>query len=374
MKEVSKKEPIKVLQILPGGKVCGGIENFVMNYYRNINKEKVIFDFLVHYDEKGYYDDEIKKIGGKIYYTNVRRDKNIFKYIIFLNRFFRKHKEYSIIHGHMPGLAPLYFLIAKINGVKCRIAHSHVTDTERTLKGRVLKIIIKSIKLFSNKYFACSSDAGKFMFGKRNYTIIKNAIDFNKFKFNEEIRKQLRKEYDLENKFVIGCVGRFNQQKNHTFLIKIFNEILKIKSNSILVLIGEGELEEDIKNEAKEYGILNKILFLGVKKDVDKYYNSFDCFVLPSNFEGLGIVLIEAQVNGLPAITSDVVPKEAKVSKLITFKSLNNAPKEWARIILKQATRKNEIISIEKKGYNLKKEAVKLENLYIKLFKEIKDE
>ena len=102
MKEVSKKEPIKVLQILPGGKVCGGIENFVMNYYRNINKEKVIFDFLVHYDEKGYYDDEIKKLGGKIYYTNVRRDKNIFKYIIFLNRFFRKHKEYSIIHGHMP--------------------------------------------------------------------------------------------------------------------------------------------------------------------------------------------------------------------------------------------------------------------------------
>ena len=169
MRKTINNEPIRILQILPGGHICGGIEQFVMNYYRNIDRSKVQFDFLVHYDEKGYFDDEIKKMGGKIYYINSRKDKNIFKYILFLNKFFKEHKEYKIVHGHMPGFAPIYFFVAKLHGVKIRIAHSHVTATEKTLKGRVLKIISKLIKYFSNIYFACSSEAGEFMFKNRSY-------------------------------------------------------------------------------------------------------------------------------------------------------------------------------------------------------------
>lgn len=363
-----KEEPIRILQILPGGHICGGIENFIMNYYRNIDRSKVQFDFLVHYDEKGYYDDEIQSLGGKIYYTNVRKDKNILKYIKFLNKFFKEHREYKIIHGHMPGLAPIYFLVAKLNGVKIRIAHSHVTDTERTFKGTILKPIIKSIRFFSNVYFSCSNEAGKFMFGKRNFTVVKNAIDFEKFIFNENKRNEIRKDLKLNNEFVVGCIGRFNHQKNHTFLLDIFSEMLKTKKDSKLVLIGEGALEEKIKEKAEDLGISKNIIFLGVKDNVQDYYNVFDTFLLPTNFEGLGIVLIEAQVNSLPTYTSDVVPEETNVSKLIHYISLKNPASYWANDILSSNNeRKNVIEDIEKKHYNIKVEAQILQDKYIGL-------
>lgn len=367
---MEKEEPIRILQILPGGHICGGIENFIMNYYRNIDRSKVQFDFLVHYDEEGYYDDEIKALGGKIYYTNVRRDKNVIKYIKFLNKFFKEHKEYKIIHGHMPGLAPIYFFIAKINGIKVRIAHSHVTDTEKTLKGFILKPIIKLIKYFSNTYFSCSQEAGKFMFGKKEFIIVKNAIDFEKFKFDQNKREKIRKQLKLNDEFVVGCIGRFNHQKNHTFLLDIFSEMLKIKSDSKLVLIGEGKLEDEIKEKARNLGILENIIFLGVKDNIQDYYNAFDIFVLPTNFEGLGIVLIESQVNGLQTFTSDIVPEETKVSKLIHFISLKNDASYWAKEIMKEPyERQDVIVNVEEKHYNIKKEAQILQDMYIGLLK-----
>lgn len=363
------RKTIRILQIIPGGQVCGGIENFVMNYYRNIDRTKVQFDFLVHYNEKGYYDDEILKLGGKIYYTNVRNDKKILKYIKFLYNLFKEHKEYKIIHGHMPGLAPIYFGIAKARGVKIRIAHSHVTDTEKTIKGRILKVIIKNIKFFSNIYFACSEEAGKFMFQKRKFIITKNAIDFDKFAFNEIKRENIRKKLEIEDSFVIGCVARFNQQKNHTFLLDIFSEILKIKKNSKLVLIGEGQLEKEIMQKANKLGIVDKIKFLGVIENVHDYYNAFDVFVLPSNFEGLGIVMIEAQVNGLQVFTSTAVPKEAEVSKLIKFIPLEKDAMYWAKKITSSDTKRKDVRKeIEEKGYNIKKEVIALENKYLQFF------
>ena len=363
-------EPIRILQILPGGHVCGGIENFIMNYYRNIDRSKVQFDFLVHYDEKGYYDDEIKSLGGKIYYSNVRKDKNIIKYIIFLNKFFHEHQEYKIIHGHMPGLAPIYFLIAKMNHIKIRIAHSHVTDTEKTFKGKILKPIIKMIKYFSNIYFSCSTEAGKFMFGKRKFDVINNAIDFEKFKFDSTQRDKIREELDIKDEFVVGSVGRFNYQKNHTFLLDIFCEILKINQNAKLVLIGEGNLQDEIKEKAKNLDIIQNIKFLGVKDDVQNYYNAFDVFLLPTNFEGLGLVLIESQVNGLQTFTSDVVPGETKVSKLIHFISLKEDASYWAKKIMSNVNTRTDVTSeIEEKHYNIKKEAQILQAKYIRLEK-----
>ena len=363
---MEKEEPIRILQILPGGHICGGIENFIMNYYRNIDRSKVQFDFLVHYEEKGYYDDEILQLGGKIYYTNVRKDKKIIKYIKFLNKFFKEHKEYKIIHGHMPGLAPIYFMMAKINGVKIRISHSHVNDTEKTLKGRILKLVIKTIKHFSNVYFACSEDAGKFMYGKRKFTVIENAIDIDKFSFDLSKREELRKELELKDEFVLGCVGRFNYQKNHFFLLDIFSEIHKLEQNTKLVLIGEGDLENDIKQKAKELNIEKDILFLGVKKNIQDYYNVFDVFVLPSNFEGVGIVFVEAQANGLKTFASTEVPKEAKVSELIHFISLQKEPSYWAKEILSnKMDRKDVTKEIEENNLSIKKEASKLQNMYI---------
>lgn len=360
---------IRVLQILPGGHVCGGIEFFVMNYYREMVKLGVQFDFLVHYKQKGYFDDEIKKLGGKIYYFSVREDKNLIKYIYQLCKFFYKHKEYKIIHGHMPGMAPIYFFIAKIFGVKCRISHCHVTETENTLKGKILRRIIKIIPFFSNIYFACSKEAGFFMYGKRKFKVIHNAIDIKKFAFNKDKREQIRKKLGITDNFVIGHVGRFNLQKNHKFLMEVFNQVYLKNNKARLLLIGEGPLENEIKKQVKELELENAVMFLGVREDVADLYNAMDCFVFPSIFEGLGIVNIEAQTNGLSCCISDVIPEEVQITNLVKFLSIKDTFKVWAREILgfKDKERISEIKRVQKAGYDIKSEAKKLRCIYIKL-------
>ena len=356
----------RVLQILPGGRVCGGIENFIMNYYREMVKIGVQFDFLVHYDEIGYYDDEIKSLGGRIYYCNVRRDKNIIKYLYFLFRFFKEHKEYKIIHGHMPGMAPLYFIVAKIFGVKNRISHCHVTDTEPTIKGRILEFIIKSIPFFSNVYFSCSIMAGKYMYGKRNFTVIHNAINVDKYSYNKKNRQNIREELGIHNCFVVGNVARFNIQKNHEFLIDVFFEIKKILPSSILLLLGEGPLEEEVKSKCKALGIEKSCIFLGMKEDVYRYYSAMDCFVLPSLFEGLTIVGVEAQAAGLNTFVSDSSTPELNITSLVHFLSLKEGPEYWAKYIIKyhMNDRREDNSMITTGGYNIKNESEKLKDYY----------
>ena len=361
------KENIRILQILPGGQVCGGIEFFVMNYYREIVKLGVQFDFLVHYKQKGYFDDEIKKLGGKIYYFSVREDKNLIKYIYQLCKFFYKHKEYKIIHGHMPGMAPIYFFIAKLFGVKYRISHCHVTETENTLKGKILKQIIKVIPFFSNIYFACSKEAGYFMYGNRKFKVIHNAIDIKKFVFNKNKRENIRKELNISDNFVIGHVGRFNLQKNHKFLIEVFNQVYLQNNKARLLLIGEGPLENEIRHQVNELGLNKVVIFLGIRKDVADLYNAMDCFVFPSLFEGLGIVVIEAQANGLNCYISDVIPKEVQITNLVNFLSLKNEFKIWAKKISNINNEKhiNQIKQIENRGYNINSEVKKLQYYYL---------
>ena len=363
------KENIRILQVLPGGHVCGGIEFFVMNYYREIVELGVQFDFLVHYKQKGYFDDEIKKLGGKIYYFPVREDKNLIKYIYQLCKFFYRHKEYKIIHGHMPGMAPIYFFIAKFFGVKCRISHCHVTETENTLKGRILKRIIKIIPYFSNIYFACSKEAGYFMYENRKFEVIHNAIDVKKFTFNKDKREKIRKKLNIRDNFVIGHVGRFNLQKNHKFLIEIFNQIYLQNNKARLLLIGEGPLESEIRNQVNKLGLNEVIIFLGVRKDVADLYNAMDCFVLPSLFEGLPIVGVEAQINGLQCYMSDKISKEIKITKLVKLLFLNDNPKIWAKEILSVDNKEhsNEIEQVQKAGYDISNEVKKLEKTYLNL-------
>lgn len=363
-------EPVRVLQILPGGHVCGGIENCVMNYYRNIDREKVMFDFLVHYKEKGYYDDEIERLGGKIYYFSAREDKNIFKYIKELRKFFREHPEYKIVHGHMPGFAPIYFFVAKCCGVKYRISHSHSASTEPNFKGLVLKCIVKSIRFFANIRFACATEAGKFMYGKKEFVNIKNAVNAEKFLFDKEIRDDLRKKLDIEDKFVIGNVGRFNVAKNHDFLIDVFSEVKKKKPDSVLLLVGEGELQEQIKSKIDSYGLAEDVLFCGISSNVDKLYQAMDCFVLPSIFEGLAIVAVEAQASGLKCVCSDKVPNEAKITDLVEFIALDESPEKWADKILEAGNgyeRRNMYDEVVASGYNIEQAADKLKDIYLEI-------
>ena len=215
-------EPIRVLQVVPNMN-SGGLENLIMNIYRNIDRSKVQFDFIVHYEKRGFFDDEIESLGGKIYRFSVREDNNIIKYVKDLNLFFKNHPEYRVVHGHMASLGFIYLGIAKKYKVPVRIAHSHGTSHLRTIKGYIKFFTFKLVKYESNVNFACSTEAGKYLFGnKRKFEFIPNAIDMDKFEYDEEIRKEYRHKLDLDGKLVLGHVGRFNLQKNHNFLLDIY--------------------------------------------------------------------------------------------------------------------------------------------------------
>ena len=292
-------QTIRVLHIVPNMQQ-GGIENFLMNIYRNIDREKVQFDFLVHYQKKYFFDDEIEKLGGKIYRLSVREDNNLIKYIHDLNKFFKEHNEYRIVHGHMASLGYFYLNAAKENGVPIRIAHSHGANYLKTLKGYTKSFLFKLFKLPANIYWACSNEAGKFLFGKNTkFELIPNAINMKKFIYNIDIRSEVRNELNLNNKLVIGHVGRFNLQKNHSFILDIFNEIHKINSNTVLILIGSGELEKNI-NESK---YSDKIIFSDYRQDSANIHKLIDIFILPSiNPDPLPTVVLEAMASAKPIV------------------------------------------------------------------------
>ena len=355
----------RVLHIVPNMQ-AGGLETFIMNVMRNIDRNKVQFDFLVHYKEKKFYDEEIEKMGGKIYRFTLRDDYNIFKYIYKLNKFFKDHREYKIVHCHMPSVGFIVLFIARINGVKVRIAHSHNINCENNLKGKIKSILIKLEKYQSTKNFACSKEAGKFLFKKDKFEVIPNAIDLDKFCFDEKKRKKIRKELNIkDDEIVVGHIGRFCLQKNHDKLIDVFNEYQK-KCDSVLVLVGEGELLEQIKEKCKRLKIEKKVRFLGVRKDTDYLYSAFDIFVFPSIFEGLGIVLIEAQMSGLYCYAyKNCVPISALISDRLFY--LNMDEKLDLKMIRScKYNRHNIKFNDNKDNYDIKKLCKKLENFYLK--------
>lgn len=361
---------VRVLNIVPNMR-SAGIENFIMNMYRNIDREKVQFDFLVHTIEEKDFDSEIESLGGKIYHLTYKDDKNIFKYIRDLNKFFKQHSEYQIVHGQMQSMMPLYLYIAKKNNVKVRIAHAHNSDYEKTIKGFLLHIFSRFSKYPANYRWACSKTAGNYLFGKKDFEIIHNAIDFEKFSYNQKVRMEIRKELGIEDKLVIGNVARFEIQKNHKFLIEIFNEIVKKNPNSILLLIGDGILKESVMKQCEEYGISDFVKFLGIRSDAEKLYQAMDVFLLPSLYEGLPLVGVEAQIAGLPCYFSSSITDEIKLSNHAKFIDLNQTSENWAKIILDSANQdRNVTLSSD---YNLKKEAKRLEKKYIKFNKEIGD-
>lgn len=346
---------------------AGGLETLIMSWYRNIDRSKVQFDFLVHYQGKFFYDDEIERLGGKIYHLSVRDDSNFIKYLSDLDQFFKEHKEYKIVHGHMESLGRFYFKAAKKYGVPVRIAHSHNSATEPTLKGRVKGILAKGFPKYVTHCFACSELAGQFMFGDRNFTVIKNAIDLSHFQYIEETRAEVRRELNLEDKFVIGHVGRFCTQKNHKYLIDVFEQVHNRNTNAILLLIGKGELLEEVKEYVAKKRLSECVRFMGVREDVNKLYDAMDVFVFPSIFEGLGIVAIEAQESRLMTVCSDVVPKEANVTEYYKAVSLQESPERWAEMICEYASgyeKKDVTDKIRKAGYDIKKSAMMLQQFY----------
>ncbi len=360
-------EPVRVLHIVTYmGR--GGLETMLMNYYRNIDRDKVQFDFLVHRDFEADYDKEIESLGGRIYRVS-KLNPFSRKYLGELDRFFKKHKEYKIVHSHLDCMAGIPLKYAKKNGVPCRIAHAHNNNQAKDMK-YILKLIYKNkIPQYANILFACSESAGNWMFKKKEFRVFNNAIDIKEYLFDEKKRKKIRNEFKINrNEFVLGHVGRFALQKNHTFIIDIFDEVLKLNPDSSLILVGEGELQEQIIEKAQNLKIENKIYFTGVRTDVSDILQAMDVFVFPSLFEGLGIANIEAQAAGLPCLISEKVPMECeKVKGLVTQIDLAKGANYWAQKTLEQANhkRENTYSDILNSGFDIQQEKIWLTNFYL---------
>lgn len=326
---------IRVLHAL-GEMGQGGTENFLMNVYRNMNRQEIQFDFLVN--RKGFFDKEIEKLGGRIYYIPALQKIGQIKYTKKLDEFFRQHKEYKIVHSHLNQVTGLILERASKANVPVRIAHSHSSQSPRNIIIRTYKNYLgNKILKYATHFFACSDLAAKWLFKDKSEetVIIRNGIEIEKFFYSEEKRKKIRTELEIEENYtVIGNIARFSKEKNHTFLIDIFSEYQKKNLNSYLVLVGAGKLETEIQNKVEKLGLKDKVMFLEIREDTDYLYSAFDYFVLPSLFEGLGIVLIEAQTSGLKCFTSDsVVPKEAKISNNLEYIDLSMDAEYWAERI-----------------------------------------
>lgn len=367
---MKKNEPIRVAQII-GKWLGGGVESVVMNYYRHIDRTKIQFDFICDEDSTNIPYEEIEKMGGKV--ILIPPYQKVFKYHKKLKEVL-KSGGYKIVHSHINTLSVFSLFAAKCAGVPVRIAHSHSTTNKKEKKKNLLKQVLRPFsKVFATDYMCCSELAGRWLFGNKEYDngnvyLLNNAIDLDKFKYDEEKRKEKRKELNIEDDtLVIGHVGRFVEQKNHRFLIDIFNEVHKQKEKSILLLAGQGPLMEEMKEKVKILGIEDSVKFLGQRNDINELYQAFDVFCLPSLYEGLPVVGVEAQATGLLCIFSDDMTKETKVLDTTEFLSLNQSVEEWTYTILKKYKsfkRKNCISEISKKDFNIKKEANKLTQKY----------
>lgn len=350
-----------------------GIETMLMNYYRHIDREKVQFDFLCNKRKAGAYDDEIKKMGGRIYHTPGLNPARYPRYLKYMEELFKKN-HYHIIEAHNDAMGVYALYAAKINHIPVRIFHAHSTSIPKDWKLPIKFVCKVLLPANTNQHFSCSVAAGRYYFGSKainNYELIPNAIEVGRFVFNKKSRDFIRKQYGLVGRHIVGHVGRFMAEKNHTFLIDIFAEIEKRDPLAILVLLGDGELLEKIKKKVKRKGLQDKVFFIGNVGNANEWYNVFDVFVLPSLWEGLPVVGVEAQANDLPCIFSDSVTKEIAIAQRVEFIPLKSSTFQWAEAIMSSfciTTRNNNTELITDHNYNIVFEAKKLQNRYMKLY------
>ena len=358
---------IRVLQVVTNMD-RGGLESMLMNFYRHIDREKIQFDFLVHCQERAAFDDEIETLGGRIYHLPrlVPWSKS---YLSALNRFFDEHTGYKVVHVHQDCLSSVILKAAKQHDVPVRIAHSHSANQDKNLKYPIKLWYKRSIPEYATNLFACGKDAGDWMFGGASYQIINNAIDVAAYTYGSTKRQEMRRQLGLENEFTIGHVGRFNQPKNHPFLLDIFAALLKKEPDAVLLLVGGGADMPKIQAKVQELGIAERVRFLGVRSDVADLMQAMDVFVFPSLYEGLPVTMVEAQASGLPCIISDKVPPECILTDgLVNIMPLSVRPEAWAEKILtmRAVPRTDRREEIAAHGFDISTEAVKLQEFYIK--------
>ena len=343
-----------------------------MNFYRNVDRDVVQFDFLANKPAKGDYDDEIRDLGGRIFVSPGFMSYN--KYVSYMTELFREHPEYKIIHTHNGALMIYALRSAKKCGIPHRIAHAHATSIPAG-RSRQLKVLLRPlIKYAATDYWGCSNAAGEFYFSKRRWDerheLIHNAINVSDFSFNESARAELRKKYSLGDKFVIGHVGRLVPEKNQKKMIEIFAEVHKMNPNTHFVMVGTGELEDKLKAQSAELGLSNDITFTGVQTNVSEWYSTFDVFIMTSIYEGLPVVAVEAQGTDLPCVLCSTITPEVKVTQNVKFLGLHDEAATWARAILdiERTPRVSRAKELTLAGYDIKTEAKRMQDLYTKLY------
>ncbi|NDV60214.1 glycosyltransferase family 1 protein [Bacteroides sp. 519] len=350
----------------------GGAETMVMNYLRKIDRSKVIFDFIVHRDEKGAYDDEVESMGCKIFKFPPLRITRMLSYQKTVSAFFDTHPEYTMIHGHCSELGYFIYKEAHKRKLKFIAAHAHNEPCGFDLKLPVRNILKWLMRPYLTHCFTCGWGSAKWLFGQRlmNQVIFfPNAIDARAFIFNSAKRDEVRKANGWAHRLVIGNVARFSHQKNHLFLLDIFEAIVRKQPAALLILIGTGELEDEIKKKVSQLGMEANVKFMGSRCDIPDLLQGMDVFIFPSHFEGLGIAQLEAQTAGLQVLNSTKIPKEGIViPKLVNSLSLNQSATEWAEKALQMAekiNRKERLQEIINAGFDINKNAEWLQNLYL---------
>lgn len=350
----------------------GGLETMLMNYYRHIDRTRVQFDFLVHRDFVADYDNEILSMGGKVFRLP-QLNPFSYEYLQKLNEFFSTHTEYKIVHSHLDCMAGLPLKYAKKYGVPIRIAHAHNSNQSKDKKYFLKLLYKRKIHKHANHLYACGKDAGIWMFNTDEFTILNNAIDSMKYVYCSAKQRAMRKQLGIsEDSLVIGHVGRFSHQKNHEFLIKLFYELQLKEATAVLLLVGDGELKEEIEKQSVQLGIRDKIIFTGVRSDVEDLLQAMDIFIFPSLYEGLPVSIIEAQASGLPCIISDNVPIDCKLTNEVYQVGLSEDLNEWVKIVQQciKHERQNNYIKICSAGFDIKENAKILENTYLHFLRE----
>ena len=347
-----------------------GTETFMMNVLRNINKRQFHIDFLLFSESTSAYSEEAERLGSKIHRLPARNTG--LRYYRSLDEFFKKNAgQYNAIHfcgGNLSSIAPIYY--AYKYKIPIRIIHSHSSDSQGMVNKILHLINRRFIPLLGTCNLACSSLAAKYFFGKKDCSIIKNGVDTNKYKFNEERRILFREKYDISpSTHVLGHIGRFDEVKNHMLLVDIFIEYRKKHSDAKLLLVGTGILEDQVKRKVNDLEIVDDVLFLGVRNDIPDILCAVDCFVMPSLFEGLPFVLVEAQTSGLPCVVADTINRDSKLTPYLAFRSLNDDLGLWVDDIenLIGANRREDGFKyVEQRGFDVLSTVQYLEGLYVR--------
>ena len=366
-------QPIRVL-VLDTVMDRGGAETMIMNYYRQIDRSKIQFDFLVNRPYEAAYEKEIQELGGKIFRMCPLYPQYFGRYKKEVREFLKAHPEYQIIHSNLEERS--YFALKEARKLKIpvRISHSHNAPRGFDLKSIIRYYFRANLKPQVTHMFTCGEEAGIWLYGKKqqdHVIMMNNAIDAKLYQYHPAVEEEMRKELGLEGKFVIGHVGRFFPQKNHTFLIDIFAKVYQQNKNAVLLLVGGGELETEIKAKVEELNLTEAVKFLGVRSDIHRLMQAFDVFILPSLFEGFPVTMVEAQAAGLPCIISDQVPPQCAITKNVEIISLKQSPQQWAeRLLSYQNTKKqNTYETIVKQNFDIKANAKWLQKFYLEELK-----